>query len=177
MALGPTAGTVETWNWVQTRPVVDASVGRGSQLAGFVADRRAWQVIPAVGLVAALGALGLSNLGSGNTANPSTPPVSFVAVGSPSPDPSEVAPTSSHGASPEVTPESTPIPTATSLVPSPGATSVATPAPPASTTYTVKSGDTLYDIGIKFSVSVSSIKTLNGLTSNTLHVGQVLKIP
>lgn len=177
VAVGRAAASVATWNWVQTRPVVDASLGRGSQVAALVSDRRTWQAIPAVGLVAALGALALSNLGSGNTTNPTQPPVSFVAVGSAPISPTPVASTPTAEATPETSPSPTGTPSATPIAPSPSPTIAATPAASASTTYTVKSGDTLYDIGIKFGVSVSSIKALNGLTSNTLHVGQVLKIP
>lgn len=171
-AVGPSAVGPVGWNWVQTRPVVDASLGRGSQLAGLFADRRTWQVIPAVGLVAALGALGLSNLGSGNPPAGSKPPASFVAVATPTEGQTEVAPTPSVAASPEATPSASPAPT-----PTPLASLAPTPAPSVSITHTVKSGDTLYDIAIKYGVSVTAIKNLNGLTSNTLHVGQVLKIP
>ncbi len=49
--------------------------------------------------------------------------------------------------------------------------------PTAGTTYTVQSGDTLYEIAIKFGTTVKAIKDLNGLTSNTIRTGQVLKIP
>ncbi len=45
------------------------------------------------------------------------------------------------------------------------------------TTYVVNKGDTLYGIANKFGVSVDSIKSLNNLTSNTLSIGQTLKIP
>ncbi len=42
--------------------------------------------------------------------------------------------------------------------------------------YTVQAGDTLYAICQKFNSSVDYIKQLNQLTSNTLSVGQIIKI-
>lgn len=45
------------------------------------------------------------------------------------------------------------------------------------TTYTIKSGDTLYSIAKKYNTTVNAITTLNNLTSNTLSIGQTLKIP
>lgn len=44
----------------------------------------------------------------------------------------------------------------------------------ASTTYSVKTGDTLYDIGLKNNLSVSEIKLTNHLNSNTIYPGQSL---
>ncbi len=43
--------------------------------------------------------------------------------------------------------------------------------------YTVQSGDSLYGIAIKFGSSIDAIKKANGLTSNTIRIGQVLTIP
>lgn len=44
------------------------------------------------------------------------------------------------------------------------------------TTYAVQKGDTLYSISKRFNMSVDQLKTLNGLVSNTIYVGQVLKV-
>ena len=46
-----------------------------------------------------------------------------------------------------------------------------------STTYTVKSGDSLYQIAKKYNTTIDEIKKLNNLTSNSLSIGQILKIP
>ena len=44
-------------------------------------------------------------------------------------------------------------------------------------TYTVQSGDTLYEIASRFGVTVSNLKSRNNLTSDVIRVGQVLSIP
>lgn len=43
--------------------------------------------------------------------------------------------------------------------------------------YTVRSGDTLWLLARRFGTTVDAIKQLNGLTSDMLNIGQVLKIP
>ncbi len=44
-------------------------------------------------------------------------------------------------------------------------------------TYTVVKGDTLYLIAKNYNTTVDAIKNLNNLTSNTINIGQTLKIP
>ena len=44
-------------------------------------------------------------------------------------------------------------------------------------THVVIGGDSLYSIARKYNTTVDEIKRLNNLTSNTLSIGQVLKIP
>lgn len=43
--------------------------------------------------------------------------------------------------------------------------------------YTVQKGDSLWSIANKLGVSVDELKRVNNLTSNTLQIGQVLKVP
>ena len=43
--------------------------------------------------------------------------------------------------------------------------------------YVVRSGDTLWLLAQRYGTTVDAIKNLNGLTSNMLNIGQVLKIP
>ena len=43
--------------------------------------------------------------------------------------------------------------------------------------YVIRSGDTLSDIAQRYNVSVSRIRSANSMSSNTIRVGQVLRIP
>ena len=43
--------------------------------------------------------------------------------------------------------------------------------------YTVKKGDTLYSIALKYNTTVNKIKDLNNLKSTSLTIGQILRIP
>ena len=43
--------------------------------------------------------------------------------------------------------------------------------------YTVRSGDTLWQLARRFGTTVNKIKSLNGLRSDILNIGQVLLIP
>ena len=135
--------------------------------------------MPAVALVAALGALGLANLGAPSGAVSPTPGVAspVVVVASPTvavPPTSEPSAPASDVPTTTAEPSPTPEPTVT---PAPTPAPTATPVPSARASYTVKSGDTLYGISRQFGVTVSALMDFNGLTSNVLHVGQVLRIP
>ena len=43
--------------------------------------------------------------------------------------------------------------------------------------YTVRAGDTLWLLSRRYNTTVDAIKQLNGLSSDMLSIGQVLKIP
>ncbi|WP_053363011.1 C40 family peptidase [Bacillus sp. FJAT-27251] len=45
-----------------------------------------------------------------------------------------------------------------------------------SATYVVKSGDTLWGISRNYSMSISQLKSLNGLSSDVIHPGQTLRV-
>lgn len=49
--------------------------------------------------------------------------------------------------------------------------------PTVTNNYTVKSGDSLYQIAKKYNTSVEELKKLNNLSSNNLKINQILKIP
>jgi len=91
-------------------------------------------------------------------------------------------------AAPVVTPAAAVVPPPPAAAPAAGAVESAPvkvetappPAPAAETnvqTYTVKEGEDLYAVAIRWGVSPSDLKALNNLTSTELKAGTVLKIP
>ncbi|CZQ87867.1 lysin motif [Trichococcus palustris] len=63
-------------------------------------------------------------------------------------------------------------------IPGTGTTPTPTPTPSTGTTYTVKSGDTLYGIALQYGVTVQQIVSANNIANaNLIRVGQVLTIP
>jgi LysM repeat protein len=94
--------------------------------------------------------------------------VATTSPSSPTPAPTEVAPTDSPAATPS--PPATSRPTATPRASTPPVTSGAT--------YKVKGGDTLSAIAARFDTTVRVLVDLNGITDpSRLRVGQVLKLP
>jgi LysM repeat protein len=97
----------------------------------------------------------------------------------------EVAPVPTEVKPVEVTPVSgtnaTPAPEGVTPPPAPvdaGAMPAPAPAPAGNTqTYTVKEGEDLYAVAIRWGVSPSDLKALNNLTSTDLKAGMVLRIP
>jgi len=47
----------------------------------------------------------------------------------------------------------------------------------ADTSHRVKNGDTLYNLSRSYGVTIAGIKQANGLKSDTIYIGQVLRIP
>jgi hypothetical protein len=119
-------------------------------------DRASGQIALVALMILAFGIVAITRLSAGSVGPPASPSPSQIAVAaSPSP---------------------TPIPTATpSTEPSPSASASAEPS--FRTTYTVKKGDTLSSIAKRFKTTTTVLRRLNHLTSNTIHTGQVLKIP
>ena len=48
---------------------------------------------------------------------------------------------------------------------------------PSQASYNVKKGDTLYSIANRYNITIDEIKKLNNLTSNSISIGQILKLP
>jgi LysM repeat protein len=69
--------------------------------------------------------------------------------------------------------------TVTPVTPAPADPAVTPPVAPAANaqTYTVKEGEDLYAVAIRWGVSPSDLKALNNLTSTDLKAGMVLQIP
>lgn len=160
-----TAERVTRWAFGRTTPVVEAT----SPIVDLVERARegSAQVALAGLLLVALVAVAIGQgggLGGSGAVLPS--PSSSLPVVDAS---SSAAPSATVATTPSPTPEATatPLPEATP-----------SPLPTEGRTYTVRSGDTLWDLAIQFGTSVAAIQELNGLgTSTRLVVGQVLRIP
>ncbi len=106
-----------------------------------------------------------------NQCNCSSPEIIVVTATSASTDTPMPFPTATDTATIAFAPSAT-LPPAESLTP----TASVTPAP-TQVLYTVRTGDTLGGIALKFGVTVEAIQLLNNLDSTLIYVGQVLQIP
>lgn len=95
--------------------------------------------------------------------------------------PAAVVPPVDAGAIPPPPVEAVPAVGSTPAVPgaavAPGAATVAPVAKVEPKTYTVKEGEDVYAVAIRWGVSPAELKALNNLTSADLQAGQVVKIP
>ncbi len=141
----------------RTAPVLLEPPRLIDQISRLQLERAPGQIALVALMVVAFIVVGVSRLSSGSPAD--SPAPSFVAVGP---------------SLPASTPSGSAVPTP-SVAPS--APSSASPAPSFRTTYKVKKGDTLGAIAAKYKVTVAALRAANGLKSNTIHTGQVLRIP
>jgi hypothetical protein len=140
----------------RTAPIVLEPPRLLDQVTRFEFDRAPGQIALVALMVVAFGVVAIARFSAGSPV-PSVPPAgSAIAV----------------GGSPRPTPVPTPL---ASVSAEPSAST--SPPPAFRTTYKVKRGDTLSAIASRFKTTAAKIKALNGLKSNTLKVGQVLKIP
>ena len=131
--------------------------------AGAPAARLSRQTIMIGGLGAALVTLfvlgrAFGIIGSASAPSPSPTPTPSATV---VPSPTATSTSGSVQASASLAPTNTPQPT-------PGASQ---------RTYVVQAGDSLNLIAQRFGTTVPAIKTANGLTGDTINVGQILIIP
>ena len=139
----------------RTAPVVLEPAGLVDQAMRLQLDRAPGQVALVGLMIVAFAIVAIARFSAG--APGASPSPSAIAVASPSPSRSAA-----------LTPSA-----------SVAASASAAPSPSASfrTTYTVKKGDTLLAIAKRFNTTAAKIKAANGLSGNSLKIGQVLKIP
>jgi LysM repeat protein len=116
-------------------------------------------VLAVVGLLVLSNLFGILNGAPAESASPTASPSPSLSA-----SPQASSPPPSTGAS------------AAASAPVPSATPVVTPEP-SQRTYVVQQGDTLNEIAQRFGTTAEAIKAANGLTNDTINVGQVLIIP
>jgi len=141
----------------RTSPILLEQPSLVDQAVRLPFDRGGGQVALVGLMILAFAVVAITRLSAGTVAPAGSPNPSSIAAVSPVPS---------------STPTPTPSPSA-----EPSASAAASAEPSVRTTYTVKKGDTLSVIARRFSTTAAAIRSLNHLTSSTLHVGQVLKIP
>ena len=163
---GPARGTVGVppdLAFTSTRLVMEPEAAWRS-IAGRGSGRRRLLVVGGLGAAAAL------SVAVGSAAGMFDGGTSSQQTGSATPSPSlggSTLPSATPGG--DLTPSPTP-----SVVETPPASSSVEPSP---RLYVVQSGDTLSVIAARFGTTVEAIRTVNGLTSDIINIGQVLTIP
>ena len=161
------------WGFATTAPVVFDATGIPASFGALARARGGGQVVLAGLLVAALVAVGLTRFAPPRpVAVVPASTLSPVAMILPSALPSAATAAPTVGPSPKPsTPSATP-------KPSPRPTPTAGPTVRATRTYTVRQGDTLGAIALKFGTTTAVLQRLNGISdARALRVGVVLKIP
>lgn len=97
-------------------------------------------------------------------------PAPTVAASPPAERAPSLPPPSVHAASRPPAPPPAPAPQPRSAPPP-------APKPAAARYHTVVKGDTLYSISRRYGVTVPKLKSVNGLTSDTIRIGQTLRMP
>jgi LysM repeat protein len=163
-----------------TAPVV---IERSKPLLSFDSppDRHRWgqlgivllMLVALVAVVVArsggVGTPAAGGLESPGPASSATPVARATATTGPTPGPTDAS--SGGSGAPSASSDATPRP---ALTPPPATPPTANPG----TTYTVKRGDTLSSIAVRFGTTVAAIQELNGIADPSLiRVGEVLEIP
>lgn len=143
----------------RTAPILLEPPRLGDQAVRLQLDRAPGQAALIALMVVAFGVVAVARLAAGGAQQPAASPVASSIAALPSPSPSP-------------TPRPTP-----SLMPSASVAPPPSAAPSFRTTYRVRKGDTLIAIARRYGTSPAKIRELNGMTSNTLRIGQILKIP
>lgn len=71
----------------------------------------------------------------------------------------------------------TTLPTTVAVTQAPPPMEAAAPPAPSYVSYTVVAGDNLYSLALRYNTTVSQIKEINNLTTDTLYIGQTLTLP
>ena len=145
----------------RTAPILLEPPRLVDRVVSFQFERAPGQFALIALMIVAFAIVALTRLsaGGGAAASPSSGPPSAPAIVAATPRPTAVP-------TPSASPSG-----------GPSASASVGPQPSFRTTYTVKKGDTLLGIARHYGTTAAKIKALNHLTSSTLHVGQVLKIP
>lgn len=157
--------------------------GLPRRLVGSIAGLVAFLIL-GVTLVSGSG-LNVGPLAALIAGNPATPSPSLSSTPSPPPTATpEPTPTFTPEATMTPSPEPTPSPAPTASLPTPppgSAYATLAPCPEGEMCYlyTVRSGDTLYDIARRFDTTLAALRALNPAIADTniIRPGQVLKIP